>query len=331
MAFKDIIGQDRAVNILKGSLGQNRIPSAYLFAGESGIGKKFTAINLAKVLNCQNIRFSANSYQLTDCCDECPSCKKIDTQTHPDFLLIAPEKGEIHVDEIRTIEGRLSFAPYEGKMKVVIVDDADTMNQSAANAFLKTLEEPPPESLIILISSSPDMLLETILSRCSRINFLPLSSEECRRVIQEIESASGGDKFQTIHARLSMGRPGVAISNNLIDEREWFFRLLGEMSTNSKDAWTDKEEIKKWFNTALMFLRDMAVLKITGKEEMLINLDMKDRIARISKAVGLKDIIRNYVRLSYLKGYLDFNLNKAVTWNYVSMIMQEIMGDRINA
>jgi DNA polymerase-3 subunit delta' len=352
MAFKDIIGQERAVNILKGTLSQHRIPSAYLFTGESGIGKKFTAINLAKVLNCQKAEHSAfstppypplskggteggvvsklqtpNSELGIDACDACPSCKKIDAQTHPDFLLISPEKGEIRVDEIRTIEGRLSLAPYEGRMKVVIVDDADTMNQSAANAFLKTLEEPPPQSLIILISSSPDMLLETIRSRCSRINFQPLSFEECRKVIEGSESASGGDKTQDIHALLSMGRPGAAISNDLIEEREWFFKLLKEMLTNSKDSWADKEEIKKWFDTALMFLRDMVVLKITGKEEMLINLDMKDKIARISKAVEIKDIIKNYVRLSFLKGYLDFNLNKAITWNYVSMIMREVMVD----
>ena len=85
--------------------------------------------------------------------------------------MTAPEKGEIRVDEIRMIEDVISLAPYEGKRKVVIVDDAETMNPSAANAFLKTLEEPPPQSIIILISASPDRLPETIRSRCSRINF----------------------------------------------------------------------------------------------------------------------------------------------------------------
>ncbi|MEK6653183.1 MAG: DNA polymerase III subunit delta', partial [Nitrospirota bacterium] len=148
MALKDIIGQEKAINILLGTLSQNRIPSSYLFAGESGIGKKFTAVNFAKTLNCLNS-------QPSDCCDECPSCKKIDSQTHPDFMMVTPEKSEIRVEEVRAIEEALSFAPYEGKRKVVIVDEAEAMNASAANAFLKTLEEPPPQSIIILIASSP--------------------------------------------------------------------------------------------------------------------------------------------------------------------------------
>ena len=86
MAFKNIIGQKKAINILLGTMARNRIPSAYLFAGESGIGKKLTAINLAKTLNCLKPKTPI------DCCDECPSCKKIDSQTHPDFLMAAPEK-----------------------------------------------------------------------------------------------------------------------------------------------------------------------------------------------------------------------------------------------
>ncbi|MFA4828577.1 MAG: hypothetical protein WC594_05120, partial [Thermodesulfovibrionales bacterium] len=165
MALKDIIGQEKAINILLGTLSQDRIPSSYLFAGESGIGKKFTAVNFAKTLNCQQLTrkrgsaeargselpdFSASelanlrtSGLQADCCDECPSCKKIDSQTHPDFMMVTPEKSEIRVEEVRAIEEALSFAPYEGKRKVVIVDEAEAMNASAANAFLKTLEEPP--------------------------------------------------------------------------------------------------------------------------------------------------------------------------------------------
>lgn len=336
MAFKNIIGQKKAINILLGTMARNRIPSAYLFAGESGIGKKLTAINLAKTLNCLKPKTPI------DCCDECPSCKKIDSQTHPDFLMAAPEKGEIRVDEIRTIEAVISLAPYEGKRKVVIVDDAETMNPSAANAFLKTLEEPPPQSIIILISASPDRLPETIRSRCSRINFSPLAPEQCKEVIQTVNSQQSlvdsqkdnknkpeklmTDDYQlSTLSRLSMGRPGLAISSDLIEERDWFFNLFGEMSGGrNKETWADKEEMELWFNKAFMLLRDIAVLKITGRSDMLINTDLKDRFAEMSRAIEMKDIIDIYGRLSFLKGYLGFNLNKSITWNYVAIIMQNL-------
>ncbi|MDP3048091.1 MAG: DNA polymerase III subunit delta' [Thermodesulfovibrionales bacterium] len=321
MAFKNIIGQKKAINILLGTMARNRIPSAYLFAGESGIGKKLTAINLAKTINCL-----APKTQL-DCCDECSSCKKIDSRTHPDFLMAAPEKGEIRVDEIRMIEEVISLAPYEGKRKVVIVDDAETMNPSAANAFLKTLEEPPPQSIIILISASPDRLPETIRSRCSRINFSPLAPEQCKEVIRAIDNQDTEitDSQLSTLSRLSMGRPGLAISSDLMEERDWFFNLFGEMSGGrNKETWADKEEMELWFNKAFMLLRDIAVLKITGKSDMLINADLKDRFAEMSKTIEMKDIVDIYGRLSFLKGYLGFNLNKSITWNYVTIIMQNL-------
>ena len=296
MALKDIIGQEKAINILLGTLSQNRIPSSYLFAGESGIGKKFTAVNFAKTLNCLNS-------QPSDCCDECPSCKKIDSQTHPDFMMVTPEKSEIRVEEVRAIEEALSFAPYEGKRKVVIVDEAEAMNASAANAFLKTLEEPPPQSIIILIASSPERLPETIRSRCSRVNFLPLSAARCEEVIKNQPGVRGRvekDSQLSTVSRLSMGRPGLAISNDLIEERDWFIRLFkGMVHGENKETWGDKEEIEKWFNYAITVLRDTAVFKITGQENMLINIDLKDSIAGMSKTIELKDIIESYIKLTF--------------------------------
>ncbi len=335
MSLKDIIGHERAIHILRGTLNRSRISSAYLFAGESGIGKKFTAVNFAKTLNCLKAgirdeglgiggKEDSNPNPRVDCCDECPSCRKIDNRTHPDFLIISPEKGEIRVDEIRAIEEALSYAPYEGNMKIIIVDDADKMNASAANAFLKTLEEPPKHSLLILISASPDRLPETIRSRCSRINFSPLSPEKCERVLRKtLEFQTSRAHELSLIARLSMGRPGLATYNDLIEERDWFMSLLGAMlNSGAKETWADKEEIEKWLNNAITVMRDAAVLKITGKADMLINADIKDLISKISKTVEIKDIIKSYMNIAELKSYLGFNLNRSITWNYISTILK---------
>src|SRR4030043_810694 len=175
MALREIIGQDRAVKILLRSIQRARIPSSYLFAGEAGIGKKFTAINFAKAVNCLTPPppplAKGGDGGVFDACDECYSCRKINAGVHPDFLIISPDAGQIRIEEIRAINDILSYKAFEGRMKVIIVDEAETMNPYAANAFLKNLEQPPEDSLIILISSNPDRMLDTIKSRCSRVDF----------------------------------------------------------------------------------------------------------------------------------------------------------------
>lgn len=382
MAFRDIVGQDKAVNILLKTIHRGRIPSSYLFAGESGIGKKFAAINLAKALNCLSRetppspplgkggigggysivkRENESKYSLAkednkgedslakgedgrgiDACDECSSCRKIDSGVHPDFLLISPESGQIRIEEIRAIEEVLSLKAFEGRYKVVIVDDADTMNQFTSNAFLKTLEEPPENSLIILISSNPNRLPDTIRSRCSRINFTPLSQDACKKAIEKVinqqttvsskkagkqkSSSIDDSQFATL-VRLSMGRPGNIISGDLIEERGRFIKLLKDMLHAEKDGWTSKEEMEKWFDLMLIMLRDMATVKITHDETILINIDMKEYVNKLSSSMELKVIIENYQRLNTIKGYFNFHLNKSLTWNYTGSLLRKTMGD----
>ena len=374
MALRDVIGQEKAVNILLRTIQRGRIPSAYLFAGESGIGKKFTALNLAKAINCLQ-RVPSNELQVTgetqilasgesprrpnlnpssppfskggmggfdkewqgwggDCCDKCSSCKKIDSGVHPDLLVISPEGGQIRIEEIRSINDTLSLKPFEGRWKVVVVDEASTMNPYAANAFLKTLEEPPKDSLIILVSSNPERLPDTIRSRCSRVNFTPLSYDACKEVISQQSAVNSqktdgpaslqADKLNRLStlARLSMGRPGLAVSADLLDEREWFLRLLQEMIKAEKEGWTSKEEMEKWFELILILLRDIVITKITKDRRNLIYIDLKEYIKEFSSAMDLKVIIDCYQKLNTLRGYLNFNLNRSLTWNYTGSLLR---------
>ena len=360
MALRDVMGQDRAVGIILGTLRNNRVPSAYLFTGESGIGKKFTALNLAKSVNClqgavggeplfgvqEKGSESLNGVEApgdgpTDACDECSSCRKIDSFTHPDLLVVAPEKGEIRVDEIRGVEDVLSLKPYEGRRKVVIIDDAHTMNQSAANAFLKTLEEPPEESLLVLVTPHPDMLAETIRSRCSRIAFVPLSPDMCEKVIRKVHrkdnKGSEGIPGLPTMVRLCMGRPGLAISSDRVKERERCITLLENMAGGDGEAWADREEMEQWLDMTCILLRDMALTKIAQESaeesthsladagNVLLNADMQDFVSEMATPNAVRDILGAYEKLIVLKGVLGFNLNKAVTWNYVSSIMQDLI------
>lgn len=324
MALRDVIGQENALRIIRGAINRGKVASSYLFAGEEGIGKRFTAVNLAKALNCLS---PADG----DACGRCSSCTKMEAGTHPDFRIIEPieeYKGRklqtrvIIIDQIRDIEGVVSLKSYEGGMKVIVVDDAELMNTYAANAFLKTLEEPAPESLIVLVSSNPDWLPMTIRSRCSRVNFSPLSPEASEAVIRK---ALGAKKAGNIDAlvRLSMGRPGLVLREDPVKERDRFFGVLRKMlRREGRPAWRERTDMQKWLEMSLVFLRDLAVLSVEGDAGALINGDMEAELEKMGKGATLDSIMECYGKMLRLNAELRFNPNKAVTWNYAGSVLE---------
>jgi len=292
------------------------VASSYLFAGEEGVGKRFTAINLAKALNCQNPVEG-------DACEECPACVKMNAGTYPDFRVVETDGGQIKVEQIREVEELLSLKSFEGGTKTVIVDDAELMNTYAANAFLKTLEEPAPQSLIILVSSNPDWLPMTIRSRCSRVNFTPLSPEACEAVITK---ELGGEKPEKVDAlvRLSMGRPGLVLGEDPVRERDEFMETLRKMlSREGRPTWKERGDMQRWIEMAIMLLRDMAALRAGAGEETLLNEDIARELDRMGKGASVESIIECYGKLLKLSSELRFNPNKAVTWNYAGSALEE--------
>jgi DNA polymerase-3 subunit delta' len=226
----------------------------------------------------------------------------------------------IKVESIRRLEEMLSFKAFEGRMKTVVVDDAETMNASAANAFLKTLEEPAPGSLIVLVSSRPDWLLPTIRSRCSRVNFRPLPPGECRAVV---EKKTGKDEGSLV--RLSMGRPGLALRADLTKERDAFLASLARMlSSDGKPSWGDRQDMERWMDMCMLLLRDVAVMKITGKAGELINTDRATEVMRMGSALSLDAILERYAKVNSLRASLLFNLNKGITWNYAAALLGDL-------
>ncbi|MFH1198999.1 MAG: AAA family ATPase [Candidatus Omnitrophota bacterium] len=166
MSFSDIKGQDSSLEILQGHMKNARLARGYLFLGPEGVGKVLTAKTLAKALNCKENNL--------DSCDKCPSCLKIESNQHPDVHIVDSEDAEIKIEDIRNLQSQISLRPYEGRFKVFIIKNAHSLNQASGNAFLKTLEESPGESVIILLSDKPNLLLKTIISRCQAIKFYPV-------------------------------------------------------------------------------------------------------------------------------------------------------------
>lgn len=174
MSFQDFPEQQDVVQLLQRSLKRGRLGHAYLFVG-SDLGELAeVARTLAKTLNCENppARSGPNGLPL-DSCDQCTSCRKIVTDSHPDLLWVRPESKSriITIEQIRDLMQTVHLKPTHAPWKVAVIEAADRLKSEAANAFLKTLEEPPADSILILLSADPQRMLETILSRCLRLNF----------------------------------------------------------------------------------------------------------------------------------------------------------------
>lgn len=167
MSFSALREQKAIADQLRRSLERGRLAHAYLFAGPRGSGKELTARTLAKALNCLEKKH--------DCCDRCDSCRRVDEAVHPDVYWVRPESKSrrITVEQVREFERAVNLKPTMARVKVGVIVDADCLGEEASNAFLKTLEEPPPQTVILLLSAQPQRLLPTILSRCLRIPFGP--------------------------------------------------------------------------------------------------------------------------------------------------------------
>jgi DNA polymerase-3 subunit delta' len=171
MAFRDFSAQSQGVQLLQRSLARGRLGHAYLFTGDQIEALEGLARTLAKTLNCQQPVLTGGT--ATDCCDACVSCKQINEETHADIHWARPESKSrvITIDQTRELMREIQLKPSAAPFKVAVIVGADRLNPQAANAFLKTLEEPPPRSVLILLSTEPSRILETILSRCLRLNF----------------------------------------------------------------------------------------------------------------------------------------------------------------
>ena len=169
MSLQQILGQEKAIRLIRKAISHERIPHAWLFSGMAHIGKYKTALALAQTLNCLE--------NGDDACGHCDFCRQIEHEHFPDFRVVRPEGKNIRIAQVRDALDWLHLRPDRAKYRVLIFEDADQFNRESANAFLKTLEEPPPDTLIILINLNPQNLLETIVSRCQHIRFRPLSRE----------------------------------------------------------------------------------------------------------------------------------------------------------
>lgn len=204
MSFAGILGQTKALTLLSRAVTSGRLAHGYLFAGPDGVGKTTAALALAAVLLCR-------SPLGLEPCGKCPGCRKFLSANHPDLLRIRPDGAAIKIDQIRELKKALTFAPFESRLRVVLIEEVQTMRREAGNSLLKVLEEPPPDNLLVLIGSTAGAMLDTIISRCQVIPFAPLPLPLAAQVIRQHRPELDEAASHTL-AELADGCPGQALA-----------------------------------------------------------------------------------------------------------------------
>ncbi len=303
----------RAIKILEGTIKTGKVPNAFIFIGDPYVGKTETAIAYAKALNCKE---NAESFEY---CDVCLSCKKIDSGVHPDVRIIAPEKDTININTIRELEEFIAYRILEGRYKVVIIKEAHKMNIAAANAFLKTVEEPPLNTTIILVCDHIQTLPEPLVSRCFKIHFSPLSREIIEKIL--ITHLNNEDKIADIQRLLDlvMGRPGFLTSGNMLGNLKWFTETLENLN-NKKSPWKDNEEVKLWIDFFCILISDIIKVKLikTGKQILPVELNIK-------QGLTIQQMFDLFDRLQEIRKNIDLNLNKSIVWNYTKSLIDGVV------
>lgn len=327
MPFRDIVGQHHAIVLLREAVRAGRATHAYLFVGPAGVGRRSLAVAFAQFLNCERPD--------GDGCGVCRACRRIAEGNHPDvhvldiearrFLIKPPDDykaREISIEQIRALRQDAAYPPYEGKAKVYIIADAERLSPGAANSLLKVLEEPPPNVTIILIAESTVPLPATLLSRCQVVRCSSIPAEDISRVLSEQHGLPAARA--RILAALAGGRMARALalaqSDDLVEERERFLRLLGELEHAGPAARLDAadqltrlrdrlpERLGDLLEIAAWWYRDVAVWKETQDPVLLINLDKQDEIARLAAALSWEDLRRRIDAVDHARDSLERNV-----------------------
>ena len=309
------------------------MPPAVLMAGPPGVGKRLTAVAVAQAINCLQPKSSAEFER--DACGECASCRRIARGVHPDVITVEPgESGSIKIEQLRDVIDRSQYRPFEGRKRVVIIDEADAAGADAQSALLKTLEEPPSASVFILISSIPDALLPTVLSRCPRLRFGPLAPAEVARVLMTEHGYSEHDaRAAAADADGSIGRALEAQSEDLTEAREAAQRLLQETARNTDPVrriglardltdvkGTPAEERNRLairLRSLGSLLRDIGIIASGGNRAMLANTDLEAQLEKLSSTFDVDRSLRAYAAVDRALVALDRNASPKVVADWL--------------
>jgi DNA polymerase-3 subunit delta' len=294
MPFRDIVGHRHLTSLLARAVERGTVPPTLLLAGPAGVGKWRVARALAEALNCA-------APLAGDACGTCRSCDRIARDMHVDVLpIVADDTGKIAVDVVRTALEKCGYRPFEGQRRVVLIRDADALNETAQNALLKSLEEPPPATVFVLTSAAPDALLRTVRSRTMRLTFGRLPVDDMVHLLVREQAMAEADARRV--SMLADGSLGAALSlgsSALADTREAAALLLrasgaadlaGRLAiakavVGEKKPERTRREMQALLHMASSLVRDVSVLHAGADRRLLANGDMADVLERLARTL----------------------------------------------
>ena len=334
MPFSTITGHERPIGLLKAALGHGRLAHAYLFHGETAIGKRLTAVCLAQALNCERPSFA----DAQESCGLCRACQQIAARTYPDYVLVEPDREsaapQIKIEQVRDIEQQFIYRPLVGERKICVIDEADRMTIGAANALLKTLEEPPGHGLFILISSRPQALPVTIRSRCQSLRFTPPAQTQVEAtLIVKRELPPTDARFL---AMLTEGRIGEALTADLPDLRQRqrdCLELIGPRTLRSATAVLAAAEnlakadrgveVLSWLRR---WIRDVVLLHVGDDPDHILHLDQLSQLRDSAPQADLGILLELLKEIERIEQAATRHLNLHMALETILLRLREGLG-----
>jgi DNA polymerase III subunit delta' len=312
MPFRDITGQRRLLDLLARSICRGTLPPSLIFAGPAGGGKRATAVALAQALNC--LEPLTSKPDSVDACGRCSACRRIAREIHPDVLLVEPgDSGSIKIDQVRDVIDRAGYRPFEGVRRVVIIctarskqsgirDEADALFFPAAqNALLKTLEEPPPSSMFVLVTARPDALLPTVRSRCIRLWF----------AVQDVDDIDA--EARDVAERVLTHAAVTTDDSRRLDGAKELLTHTGASSAG------DREQLASHLRAMASMLRDVEVLAACADARALTSPRLKPVLERLVPAYQGQRGVRAFAAIDRALVALDRNAGVKVVADWVML------------
>ena len=338
--FKPPINQERPIRILNTLFKNRTLPHAFLFTGTEGVGKQAVALALAMAFNCKLKKsglkkedrgkqdtggLSAKSdFAALESCGACKTCRKIESGHHADIIHIQPSGAFIKIAQIRELVETLAMKPYEAKIRVVVISNAQAMNASASNALLKILEEPPDRTMLVLVATQRSDLLPTIVSRCQHIGFNPITKNNLAALISE-EHGFEPDTAETIAAMAngSFSRAQALVRQNWLKRREWLLDEIEALSLQQMSrlfALAQKLSAKKE-----VFSETLALMKVWFRDliieqydpDKIINQDIADKVKMASEKAAPASLLSKFDAVQHTQNRITANSNLRLTMEHL--------------
>lgn len=312
-----VIGQEKAKHFLTGSFARGRTSHAFLFRGPAGVGKKTTAQAFAAYINC-------HSPPEGDICGSCLSCLKYASGNHPDFIHLEPQGAAIRIDQIRELKRALTYPPFEARYRVILITDIhQTMRRKeVTNSILKTLEEPPDNTIFILTGDEAGDILPTILSRCQIIAFYPLPYDQVARVL--ISEGVDGETAATLSAisEGSLGRARLLVKEELLSLRKEIVHTLVNSSADHPQTVTNtyalaekaanlKDNLDELLDLLTIWIRDL-LLAGNGLADKAISLDVQELLPAAARKWSAEELERKIGHIDEARLQLGRNCNRTL-------------------